>query len=51
VLLTVPEVAKLLRACKATVYNLIARETLLSVRVSNSIRMRRDTVEVLLRPL
>jgi excisionase family DNA binding protein len=50
-LLTVGEVAKLLRCSKATVYGLIDRKKLTAVRVSNAIRVRREEVEALLRPV
>jgi excisionase family DNA binding protein len=49
VFLTVSEVAELLRRSKATVYGLIDRKELTSVRVSNASRVRRDVVETLLR--
>jgi excisionase family DNA binding protein len=49
-LLTVGEVAKLLRCSKAIVYGLIDRKELPSVRVSNAIRMRRNAVDGLFRP-
>jgi len=48
-LLTVNEVAELLRCSKATVYGLIDRKVIPSVRVSNAIRVRREDVEALLR--
>ena len=48
-LLTVSEVAELLRVSKATVYGLIDRKVIPSVRVSNAIRVRREAVDELLR--
>jgi excisionase family DNA binding protein len=48
-LLTVSEAAELLRCSRATVYGLIDRKELPSVRVSNAIRVRRADLEALLR--
>jgi excisionase family DNA binding protein len=47
VLLTVGEVAERLKLSRATVYGLVKRGELPSIRVSNSIRVRSDAVEAL----
>jgi excisionase family DNA binding protein len=47
VLLTVREVADRLKVSRATVYGLVRRGELASVRVSNTIRVPRDAVEAL----
>jgi excisionase family DNA binding protein len=47
VLLTVKEVADRLKVSRATVYGLVRRGELRSVRVSNTIRVPRDAVEAL----
>ena len=49
VLLTVGEVAERLKLSRATVYSLVKRGELPSIRVSNSIRVLRDAVEALAR--
>jgi excisionase family DNA binding protein len=49
VLLTVGEVAERLKLFRATVYSLVKRGELPSIRVSNSIRVLRDAVEALAR--
>jgi excisionase family DNA binding protein len=49
VLLTVGEVVERLKLSRATVYSLVKRGELPSIRVSNSIRVLRDAVEALAR--
>ena len=44
-LLTVAKVADELAVCTATVYKLVSRGALASVRVLNAIRVRRDDLE------
>jgi excisionase family DNA binding protein len=48
-LLTVAEVAQLLRFRPVTVYRLVARGALPALRVSNAIRIRREDLEVYIR--
>jgi excisionase family DNA binding protein len=49
VLLTVSEVTARLRVSQAAIYGLVKRGGLPSLRVSNSIRIRRDDVDALVR--
>jgi excisionase family DNA binding protein len=49
-LLTVREVASLLRVCRATIYSLCERGQLAHTRVGTSIRIHYAAVELLLRP-
>ncbi len=50
-LLTVREVAAVLRVCGATVYRLCAKNALEHVRISNAVRVPASAVERLLREL
>jgi excisionase family DNA binding protein len=47
-LLTVPEVAKLLRVCDATVYRLVRRRELSSVRIGWKVLIRPTAVDSLI---
>jgi putative molybdopterin biosynthesis protein len=49
VLLTVEEVARLLKVSRATVYGLVEREQLPAVRVGHSMRVRAEDVDALCR--
>jgi len=49
VLLTVTEVAARLRVSQAAIYGLVKRGDLPSLRVSNSIRIKRDDVDALVK--
>lgn len=49
--LTVPEVAKLLRISRQTIYNMIRTGKLPHFRVGNKVRFNRTDIEALMKPV
>lgn len=49
--LTVPEVAKMLRMSRQTIYNMIRAGKLPHFRVGNKVRFNRSDIEALMKPV